>query len=134
MPALSRDLSGEASAKPEALAKREASDYDADRAEPVGGILRRWGAKTGILRTSDRERIWDAWQRILGPDAAHTTLEGLRDHKAMFTVDSSALLSELKSFRKQELLEGLRREVKAYFVQDIRFRLEKIRPQGKGRS
>ena len=108
----------------------EASDYAPDRAEPVGHILRRWALRSGALRATDRERIWDAWQRLLGPDARHTSLEGLRNRGknagvAHFVVDSSALLQDLRSFRKQELLEGLRREVKTYFVQDIKFRLEK---------
>ncbi|MBM4017593.1 MAG: DUF721 domain-containing protein [Planctomycetes bacterium] len=112
----------------------EASDFAPERAEPVGDVLRRWAARTGISRASDRERIWNAWQRLLGAEAAHTILEGLRSRGpgagvAMFVVDSSTLLSELRSFRRQELLEGLRREVKTYFVQDLKFRLEKRRPR-----
>ena len=111
----------------------EASDFDAERAEPLGRVLRRWAMHSGILRLSDRERIWDAWQRLLGPDAAHTSLEGLRNRGpsagvASFVVDSSALLQDLKSFRKQELLEGLRRDVRTYFIQDLKFRLEKRCP------
>jgi hypothetical protein len=111
----------------------EASDFDDEKAESVGQVLRRWGMRSGVLRASDRERIWDAWQRLLGPDAAHTSLEGLRNRGpsagvAHFVVDSSALLQDLKSFRKQELLEGLRRDVRTYFVQDLKFRLEKKSP------
>jgi predicted nucleic acid-binding Zn ribbon protein len=114
---------------------REASDYAPDkRSQPVGDILRRWAKRTGALKASDQDRIWAAWQRLLGRDAAHTTLVGLKNQVAMFNVDSSALLSELNNFRKQELLEGLRREVKTYFVRDFRLRLEKRRPpQGGGR-
>jgi predicted nucleic acid-binding Zn ribbon protein len=106
----------------------EASDYQPDRrSEAVGDVLRRWASRSGALRMSDRDRLWQAWQALLGPDAAHTHLEGLRDHVASFAVDSSALLLELKSFRRQELLEGLRREVRSYFVRDLKFRLEKRR-------
>jgi predicted nucleic acid-binding Zn ribbon protein len=99
--------------------------YDDDRAEPVGDVLKRWMRRSGILRTSERDRLWDAWQRLLGRDAPHTVLSGLKNHVLVFDVDSSALLAELNNFRKQDLLEGLRAEVKSYFVRDIRFRLQK---------
>ena len=109
---------------------REASDFEVqkDRAEPVGDVLRRWLTGRGVLRLSERERLWDAWQQRLGRDAVHTRLEALKDHVATFVVDSSALLSELRSFRKQELLEGLQQDVRTTFVRDLRFRLEKRRP------
>jgi predicted nucleic acid-binding Zn ribbon protein len=84
-------------------------------------------ARSGLLRATDRDRVWDAWQRLLGAEAAHTCLEGLRNRVAYFSVDSSALLSELTQFRKQELLEGLHAEVRQPFVRDLRFRLEKRR-------
>jgi len=117
---------------------KEASDYDRDWAEPVGEVIRRWVRRSGTLRLSDRERLWNAWEGALGADASHTRLEALRNHVATVVVDSSALLLELRGFRKQELLEALRREVRTYFVRDIRFRLEKRgppqgRPHGKGK-
>ena len=93
--------------------------------ERLGDVLKRWMRRSGILRTSERDRLWDAWQRLLGRDAAHTVLAGLKNHVLTFTVDSSALLSELNNFRKQDLLKALRTEVKSYFVRDIRFRLQK---------
>jgi predicted nucleic acid-binding Zn ribbon protein len=113
---------------------REAADYDAERSEPVGKVLRRWAAKSGVLKTSDRDRIWNAWQQLLGRDALHTSLDGLRNQVVTFTVDSSSLLSELNNFRKQDLLDGLRREVRTYFVREIRFRLEKRRPPARGKA
>ncbi|HUU11462.1 MAG TPA: DUF721 domain-containing protein [Phycisphaerae bacterium] len=106
----------------------EASDFAKDWAEPLGEVLRRWVARSGALRLSDRERVWEAWQRRLGPEAKHTHLESLRKNVATFTVDSSALLSELNNFRKQELLEALHDDVRGCFIRDIRFRLEKRAP------
>lgn len=97
-------------------------------AEPVGEVLRRWMSRSGVLRGTDRDRIEEAWRGLLGPDAAHTRLEGLRGNVATFVVDSSALLAELRQFRKQELIEGLREQVKTYFVRDVRLRLEKKGP------
>lgn len=95
--------------------------------ELAGEVLRRWMARSGLVRATDRARVWDAWQRLLGAEAAQTCLEGLRNHVAYFSVDSSALLSELAQFRKQELLEGLHEEVRQPFVRDLRFRLDKRR-------
>lgn len=108
--------------------RAEASDYEKDFTEPVGQVIKRWVRRSGILHLSDRERIWNAWQEALGADAAHTRLEGLRNHVASVVVDSSALLSELRGFRKQQLLDALRRDVRTCFVRDIRFRLEKRGP------
>jgi predicted nucleic acid-binding Zn ribbon protein len=110
-----------------ALERIEASDFKPDRAVLVGDVLRRWARRSGVLKASDRERVWAAWRRAAGSDAAHTALEGMRGGVLWFTVDSSAVLQELKSFRREELLEALRREVRSYFVRDIRFRLEKRR-------
>jgi hypothetical protein len=107
---------------------REAADYAPERSRPVGDILKKWVRRSGALKANDRDRIWLAWQRLLGRDAVHTGFEGLKKNVAYFTVDSSVLLSELGGFRKQELLDGLRREVKTYFVRDLRLRLEKRRP------
>jgi len=107
----------------------EASDFSQVRAEPLGEILQRWLARSGLLRLSDRDRVWEAWQRRLGADAAHTALLSLKRNVATFSVDSSALLSELNNFRKVELLEALQREVRTYFVRDIRFRLERRSPR-----
>ena len=111
----------------------EASDYRPDRSEPIGEVVRRWAIRSGLTRVSDRDKIWAVWQRLLGPEAAHTSLERLANRGtsagvATFVIDSSALLSELRNFRKEELLEALRREVRTYFVQDLKFRLEKKPP------
>ena len=95
------------------------------QAESLGSILARWIKRSGLAHARDRERITRAWEEILGPDAAHTRLERIRKGAAVFVVDSSALLSELNNFRRQELLEGLQARVKSPFISDLKFRLEK---------
>jgi len=101
------------------------ADTDFRQAESLGSILARWIKRSGLAHASDRERITRAWEEILGPEAAHTRLDGLRKGAATFVVDSSTLLSELNNFRRQELLEGLQARVKAPFISDLKFRLEK---------
>ena len=108
--------------------RSEASDfYDDRRPEAIGQVARRWAARAGLLRVSDRDRVWAAWQNHLGPLAEHTRLEGLRNHTAHFVVDSSALLAELNNFRKTELIAMLQRDVRSCLVADLSFRLEKRR-------
>jgi len=106
---------------------REASDFQKDWSQPVGEIVRRVLARRGLNNLTHRQQVWDAWERILGADASHTHLEGLKNQVATFTVDSSALLSELAGFRKYEILEAFHREVRTFFVRDLRLRLEKRR-------
>jgi len=110
---------------------KEASDLKPIRAESIGDVAHRWAARSGLLRLSDRERVWQAWERHLGAEAAHTRLESLRGHVATFVVDSSALLAELNNFRKPALLAMLQQDVPSYFVGDLRFRLQK-RSGGRG--
>ena len=104
---------------------KEASDFRPVRAERIGEVARRWAARSGLLAVSDRDQVARVWRECLGPDADHTRLLSLQRHVATFTVDSSALLAELNNFRKEELLTVLHREVPAYFVRDLRFRLNK---------
>jgi predicted nucleic acid-binding Zn ribbon protein len=113
---------------PMALGPKEASDFRPVRAERIGAVARRWAARSGLLRVSDRDRIREAWQAYLGPVAAHTRLHSLRGNVATFTVDSSALLAELNNFRKSELLAMLQQDVPSCFVADLRFRLQKDAP------
>ena len=104
---------------------RQPADPDLCPAEPLGPVLRRILRRTGLAHANDRQKVWAAWQDLLGPDAAHTHLEGLRKGTATFVVDSSALLSELSNFRRQALLEGLQARVPSPFVSNLKFRLEK---------
>jgi len=94
-------------------------------AETLGSVLARWIKRSGLAHAGDRERITRAWEEILGPEAVHTRLDGIRKGTATFVVDSSTLLSELNNFRRQELLEGLQARVKAPFISNLKFRLEK---------
>jgi len=107
------------------LGPKEASDFRPIRAELIGEVAHRWAARAGLLRISERERLWEAWQAYLGPVARHTRLVSLRQNVATFVIESSALLAELNNFRKPELLAMLQQEVRSYFVADLRFRLQK---------
>jgi hypothetical protein len=113
---------------------REAADYAKDpRAKAIGDIVRQVITRRGWNKLGPQEQVWDVWERLLGSEAPHTRLEGMRKDVAWFVVDSSALLSELANFRKQEILEVLHREVRSVFVRDIKLRLEKRRP-GSGKA
>jgi len=101
---------------------------DSRPAERIGPILARWIKRAGLANASDREKLWTAWQDLLGPDAERTCLERLHRGTATFAVDSSALLSELNNFRKRELLDALADRLPSPRVHNLRFRLEKRGP------
>ena len=105
--------------------RRDARPEAETQAEPLGPVLRRILRRTGLAHVGDRAKVWAAWEELLGRDAPHTRLEGLRKGTATFLVDSSALLSELNNFRRQALLEGLQARVRTPFISNLRFRLEK---------
>jgi predicted nucleic acid-binding Zn ribbon protein len=108
---------------------REASDYAKDhRSHVVGDVVRQLLARRGLNKLPQRQQIWEVWERLLGHEAPHTHLEGMKNQVVTFTVDSSSLLSELANFRKHEILEAFHREVRTFFVRDIKLRLEKRRP------
>ncbi len=125
---MTRDIHPTASRPAEARRSRRAGTRPGEakaEAETLGSILARWIKRSGLAHAGDRERITRAWEEILGHEAVHTRLEGLRKGAATFVVDSSTLLSELNNFRRQELLEGLQARVKAPFISNLKFRLEK---------
>ena len=115
------------------LGPKEASDFRPVRAERIGDVAARWAARSGLMRVSERDRVWEVWETYLGPVARHTRLESLRQNVATFLIDSSALLAELNNFPKPELLGMLQQEVPSYFVVDLRFRLQKDVPHRKER-
>ncbi|MCK4373950.1 MAG: DUF721 domain-containing protein [Candidatus Brocadiae bacterium] len=78
-------------------------------ARPLGEIMR------GLLRRKKfREKgkygaLVDAWCELVGEAiAARTGIRSFKDGELVIEVDSSALLHELNSFMKQQLLQGLR--------------------------
>ena len=63
-----------------------------------------------------------AWAEAVGPESCHTRLDGVRRGVATFVVDSSALLAELRGFRKAELLAAVQGRCPGLGIREIHLR------------
>ena len=85
----------------------------------------------GYGRLWSRQELEDAWNRAVGePYCRQTQLGEVRRGVLNVTVAHSALLEELVSFRKAELLGMLRSGAPATAIHDIRFRVGEIVSEG----
>src|SRR3990172_2964550 len=83
--------------------------------------------KGALARDRRANPLARRWREVAGPEiAAHTSVE--RFHNGALTVlcDSSALLSELASFHRAELLRKLQESHSAVFVSKLQFKLAKL--------
>ena len=82
--------------------------HEPERAQPVGDI-----AKALLREKKFREKgkfgaLSDAWATLTGEGiAARTRIRSFKDGNVVIEVDSPALLHELNSFMKRQLLLGL---------------------------
>ena len=83
--------------------------------------------KGTLARTRRANPLARRWREVAGREiAAHTAAE--RFHNGTLTVlcDSSALLAELSSFHKADLLRKLQETHSAAFVAKLQFKLAKL--------
>lgn len=72
---------------------------------PARTLVAPWLAKLGI--TPGAMVVFEAWDRLLGPEAAKASATGIKGTKLYVDVDSSARLHDL-SLRKRQLLQNLK--------------------------
>ena len=95
----------------------------------LGDVLSNLFAERGYGRLQAVGELEAAWVAAVGElGARQTQLGGVRRGVLNVTVAHPALLEELSSFQKPQLLATLRREVPGTPILDIRFR---IGPVGK---
>ncbi len=92
--------------------------------EKLGEILERVLRDRGLFDAGRRREIAAAWEEVAGPlVSAGTRVASLRGGVLVVEVLSSALRQELETFRKEELLDGIRERFAREYVRDLRFRL-----------
>ena len=96
--------------------------------ELLRDIIGRYLDRTGLGRRLQYAELEAVWRKLLGEAADHTRLDAVRNDVAVFVVDNAALLAELNNFRKAELLDGLRAELKGLALRDLKFRPGTLRP------
>ncbi len=83
--------------------------------EPIESILKRWMRRNQVPARMNRESVFSRWSEIsrrwcdvVGEDiGAHTRVVDVNAGVLVVEVDSSALLHELATYYRQDLLESL---------------------------
>ena len=94
--------------------------------ELLRDILGRYLDSTGLARQVQYAELRAAWSQVLGEQARYTRLDSVRRGAVTFVVDSSALLSELRSFRQQELLAAVQGRCPGLAITDLRFKVGRV--------
>lgn len=102
--------------------------FESDRPqgpEKIGEVLARLFTARGWGRTSERQKLEDAWTRAAGPEIAPRTraLALKRGVLEVEVIGGGALLHELAGFHRRRLIAALTPLLGNRPVKDIRFRV-----------
>ena len=93
-----------------------------DESVRIGQVLNEWLLRSGLLGSTARAELEEAWRRAAGDSVARATrVLGLRRNRLWVEVTSAPLRAELEGFRKPELLDRLQRLYQRKSISDIRF-------------
>ncbi|MCA9114590.1 MAG: DUF721 domain-containing protein [Planctomycetaceae bacterium] len=91
---------------------------------PLGKALAELIALRGFARTGARNELKTAWQSVAGERiSARTRVLSLNRGVLQVGVFNSAMLGELTSFHRTELLDTLREKHAGLKIRDLKFRL-----------
>jgi predicted nucleic acid-binding Zn ribbon protein len=92
--------------------------------QAVGNILARFMKTSGLKQKLRSPQIYDCWPNVAGAEAAeHSRVVGFRDCILYVEVDSAPWLQMLSTFKKKELLIGVREWMTGVRVTEIRFKV-----------
>ncbi|MBX3442538.1 MAG: DUF721 domain-containing protein [Planctomyces sp.] len=90
--------------------------------EALGAVLSRLFAARGYGRVQADAQLQTLWRDVAGERIAKSTrVMGLKNGVLTIGVDSSPLLSELSSFHRENLLEGLKSR-RGESIRDLKFK------------
>jgi hypothetical protein len=98
----------------------------AREAKAVGEIIPECPLVSQIRRQYDLRDVYDAWLDLVGEQAVHCAITGVRRGTLSVLVDSASCLHELANFRKREIIAGLKTRSGCEKIHDIEFRLGKL--------
>ncbi len=91
--------------------------------ESIDKLVDRWLKANRVSDRIDREAIYARWPEVVGESiAAYTRVVDLRGDVLHVEVGSAALLQELSTYYRDEILESIRRFDDFANVRDVRFR------------
>lgn len=106
---------------------RQFSSRGRRSAEPIqiGKVVSEFIALKGLAQVEGQAQLQKAWREVAGEVIAKSSATiGLSRGILQIGVANNALLSELASFHKRELLEKLQAQHPHLKVKDLRFRLK----------
>jgi len=97
--------------------------------KPVGDVLARYMRTSGLGEKLRSREIYDSWPEVAGAEVdKHTRVVGFSGCVLHVEVDSPPWLHMLSTFKKPELLTGLRQALNGVRVRDIKFRIGVVAP------
>ena len=95
--------------------------------ESIGDLLDRWLKKNRARQRVDAASVFGRWRDAVGEELSRETrVVDLRAGELVVEVSSSALLNELSTYARQDILESLRALDEFRGVKTLRFRLGTI--------
>lgn len=89
----------------------------------IGDILKRWLRENKGTKRIDQGQIFARWSQIVGdPVASRTRVVDLNSGELTVEVNSAALLTELSTYYRKDILESLHQSEEFRGIQKIRFR------------
>lgn len=99
--------------------------YDTSEPSPLGEVLSKLFARRGYGQALAQRQLDDLWTTAAGPEIAlKTRVLNLRNGVLNVAVGNSALLGELASYHKQEILLRLQADRAGVPVRDLKFKLQ----------
>lgn len=92
--------------------------------QPVGDILAGFMRVSGLKEKLRSPEVYDCWPEVAGPEASeHSRVIGFSNYVLHVEVDSAPWLQMLATFRKSELLDGIRQVMSGVRITDIKFKI-----------
>lgn len=92
--------------------------------ESIGDLLDRWLRKNRVRQRVDAASVFGRWRDVVGEEVSRETrVVDLKAGELVVEVSSSALLHELSTYGRQDILESLRALEEFRGVKTLRFRL-----------
>lgn len=98
--------------------------YDTSEPDTLGSVLSKLFATRGYGRVQGDRQLHSAWKQVAGEETSQQSrVLTLRGGTLQIGVANGALLSELASFQKAELLEKLGSQFPHLRIRDLKFKL-----------
>ena len=92
--------------------------------QPLGDLVDRWLKKNRVRERVDTASLFGRWRDVVGEELSRKTrIVDVRGGELIVEVNSSALLNELSTYGREDIMESLRRIDEFRGVKTVRFRV-----------